>query len=741
MSRGGRGRRSFDPLGDPLDGLDLDGPSGAAVDPVVSAVMGDGTGGRSRGGADPGEMDLGAFPEPLDPPKGIVTRLFGAEDGLDPRRGDRDLDDDEDHDGARAGRGRMATMAGMGALLLVGGAAAGWWLWQGQDTDDLPVAALDAAADGDLAAVDGAPPGVVPVLQTPERVVMTIPPLTVPSADTPSMNLDAPRLVADATAATDRSMQRRPWLTPGQPTGGADGAAAADAGAPSESPGTAADLDGTQAAAPEHGPQEAGTADGAEGSDAAASEPHVSDPTLADPAMAADQEGMSEATAHAVPDHGEGGPAPDGSQSLGDHARQDHAHDPAHHMASASGTPMVDAPNGEDEHRDAAEQPHAGVAPDAGHTAHEDGVRHRVDLATPEIDLPDVPGLLPVPSGVRPLIEPEGPDRLGDAPPVPSYRALAAPAGPRPGPLRAAPIAALQDNGRHGPVPTIGPDGTEPWRAYAARDVAPPESPRVAIVVRGLGMMADPLQAAVTKLPPEVTLSFTPYAEDLAGKMAVAREAGHEVLLDLPMESDTFPARDPGPMGLLTLLPETDNRDRLDQVLAAGRGYVGVMAGAGGRFATSPDHMKPILNRLRRAGVLYLHQGDTRSLVANRRLLPPLTAVDVVVDSMGYAESVRARLDYMQRLAQARGTAVGVMQATPLNFATLRAWLEGLEAAGVALAPVSAVVARAGGAGAEGSAPGAGMTGDAASHGHDPAHGTPDGHQHDAVANTGEGHG
>lgn len=734
MSRGGRRRRSFDPLGDPLDGLDQDGPSDAVVDPVVSAVTGDGTGDPPRGGADPGGMDFGAFPEPLDPPKGIVTRLFGAEDGLDPRRGDRDLDDDEDHDGARAGRGRVMAMAGMGALLLAGGAAAGWWLWQGQDTNGVPVAALDAAADGELAVADGAPPGVVPVLQTPERVVMTIPPLTVPSADTASVDLDAPRLVADATAATDRSMQRRPWLTPGQAAGGADGAAAADAGAPSESPDMATDHGGTHAA-PDHGPQEAGTADDAKGPDAASADPHPSDPT-----MAVDHGGTSEAIAHAAPDHGAGEPAPDGPQSPTDHAQQDHAHDPAHDMASASGTAMGDAPNGGDEHHGAAEESHAGVVSGAGHTAQEDGVRHRVDLATPAIDLPDVPGLLPVPSGVRPLIEPEGPNRLGEAPPVPSYRTLTAPAGPRPGPLRAAPIAALQDNGRHGPVPIIGPDGTEPWRAYAARDPAPSESPRVAIVVRGLGMMADPLQAAVTKLPPQVTLSFTPYAEDLADKMAVAREAGHEVLLDLPMESSTFPARDPGPMGLLTLLPEADNRDRLDQVLAAGRGYVGVMAGSEGRFAMSPEHMKPVLNRLRRAGVLYLHQGDTRSLVANRRLLPPLTAVDVAVDAKGYAESVRARLDYMLRLAQARGTAVGIMQASPLNFAALRAWIDRLEAAGVALAPVSAVVARAGGAGTEGSASAAGMTGDAASPGDDAAHGAPDGHQQDAV-NTGEGHG
>jgi len=699
MSGGGRRRRSFDPLGDPLEELDLNGAADAVADPVVAAARGleAGTGDRLGDGADLGDVDLDAFPEPLDPPKGIVTRLFGAEDGLDPRRGDRDLDDDEDHGGRRAGRGRMMAMAGLGVLVLGGGAAAGWWLWQGPDDDGAFVAERDGAADAAGPVVsDGAPAGAVPVLQTPERVVMTIPPLTVPGATAPSLNLDDPQVVTDATAATDRSAQRRPWLTPGQTAGAEGGADNENAGA------TAAD----------HGTGETATAQ----DDAMGGAPAVSDA-----AMATGSDGASGAVAHADPEHG------------GDAASHTTAADMPHGgESSPAGTEegMADHAAGVDV-ASHADEPALGV-----------GVRHRVDLVTPEIDLPDVPGLLPVPSGVRPLTEPEGPNRLGGVPPVPSYKALVKPAGPRPGPLPAAPIAALQEEGAHGPVPTIGPDGTEPWRAYAARDVAPPESARVAIVVRGLGMMADPLQAAVTKLPPEVTLSFTPYAEDLVAKMAVAREAGHEVLLDLPMEAETFPARDPGPMGLLTLLPESDNRDRLDQVLAAGRGYVGVVASTDGRFATSPEHMKPVLNRLRRAGLLYLHQGENRSLVANRRLLPPLTAVDVVVDAKGYAESVRARLDYARRLALARGTAVGVMQASPLNFAALRAWLDGLEAAGVALAPLSAVVARAGGAGAgaEGAATAAGMAGDASPQGDEPGHGAPSGHDEDAM-HAGEGHG
>jgi len=133
--------------------------------------------------------------------------------------------------------------------------------------------------------------------------------------------------------------------------------------------------------------------------------------------------------------------------------------------------------------------------------------------------------------------------------------------------------------------------------------------------------------------------------------------------------------------------------------LPRGQGYVGVLAATPGKFANAPEPMEPVLSTLREAGLLYVHQGEVRALAANRRALPPLRAVDVVIDQRGFAESIDARLDYLRQLAQARGSAIGVTSASPLAFARVRAWAESLAAQGVALAPVSALVARGGGDG------------------------------------------
>jgi len=355
------------------------------------------------------------------------------------------------------------------------------------------------------------------------------------------------------------------------------------------------------------------------------------------------------------------------------------------HADPAHADPAHDAPAPDMAHADPA---HADPAHDAP-----SGVRARVDLAPPDIQLPDVPGVLPVPQGVYGVVEPDAPNRLGDAPPVPSYTLI--PVAARAEPLTPSPIPALQSMSPHGQVPRLGEDGRLPWQVYAAPDPAPVDQPRVAIVVYGLGMMGDALEAAVAKLPPQVSLSFSPYARDLPDKMGMARRAGHETLLDMPMEAETYPAVDPGPMGLLTVLPAAEILDRMQMVLAGSHGYVGVLAPSGGPFSASTDAMEVMLKALRQSGLLYVHQGSARALAANSRVLPALTAVDVEIDRRGYAESIQARLNYLTRVAKARGTAVGVMRASPLAFMKLREWADSLPEAGIVLAPVSAVVRRA----------------------------------------------
>ena len=99
--------------------------------------------------------------------------------------------------------------------------------------------------------------------------------------------------------------------------------------------------------------------------------------------------------------------------------------------------------------------------------------------------------------------------------------------------------------------PPAPPEAPPAWQRFAAGFANPQRLPVIAVVVSGLGLSEAATEAAIRRLPPQVTLSFSPYARRLDEWIALARAHGHEVLLELPMEGADDPASDPGPHTLL----------------------------------------------------------------------------------------------------------------------------------------------------------------------------------------------
>ncbi|MCF8478797.1 MAG: divergent polysaccharide deacetylase family protein [Rhodospirillum sp.] len=275
---------------------------------------------------------------------------------------------------------------------------------------------------------------------------------------------------------------------------------------------------------------------------------------------------------------------------------------------------------------------------------------------------------------------------------IPRYSDLPAPGSQGGTPLSDAPLTDLMRASDSGLLPVIAEDGRMPWRTYARPFTGDPTLPRVAIIIDGLGLRDDATQAAIAQTPPDVTLSFSPYAENLAIWMGRAREAGHETLLDLPVEPLGFPSMDPGPLALLSIIAELENRKRLDAVLGRAGGYVGLIATAAGRFTETPASMRPLLQSLKTRGLLYVQRGDVVGVNANNDLAPPVNRVTVDLDQDPFQRAIDARLTYLEEEARTQGFAIGATGATPVALYRLTRWLETLGTKGLALAPVSAVM-------------------------------------------------
>lgn len=265
---------------------------------------------------------------------------------------------------------------------------------------------------------------------------------------------------------------------------------------------------------------------------------------------------------------------------------------------------------------------------------------------------------------------------------APTYASLPNPAAP-PKPLPPAPVTELVRQSAYGLLPVATRD-KQPWKTYARPFDAPAGKPRLAVVVTGLGLDKDATDAAITKLPADVTLAFSPYAGGLDKWVKKARDFGHEVMVMLPAEAVGFPARDPGPWGVLVNNPPEENVSRLEQVLARAPGAVGVLA-PDGAFVRSAK-LAPVLMALKERGLAFAGEG------AKVDVDVPAAAVTATLDVDLFRDAIEARLAGAARAAKESGAGLVVVSPRPVAFDRLLGWLDRLDGQGLVLAPATAIV-------------------------------------------------
>ncbi|KQP45293.1 MAG: divergent polysaccharide deacetylase family protein [Brevundimonas sp.] len=258
-------------------------------------------------------------------------------------------------------------------------------------------------------------------------------------------------------------------------------------------------------------------------------------------------------------------------------------------------------------------------------------------------------------------------------------------------PLAKAPIAGLSQPGSNGPLPMIAPDGRVPAQAYA-RPFRPNGKPRVSLIVGGLGLNAVTTRAAIERLPPEVTLSFVPYADNLQGWIDQARAQGHEVMLEMPMEPTGYPDNDPGPYTLLADGGADDVTAKMDWLLSRATGYFGVTNYLGDRFAGSDTGMNAFLSVLRQRGVAFLDDGSFQ----RRPGAWARASADRVIDRTQSPAAIVAALNGLEAQAKLRGSALGAGFSYPVTVEAAARWTAGLEQRGLQLAPASSMSMRPG---------------------------------------------
>ena len=246
-----------------------------------------------------------------------------------------------------------------------------------------------------------------------------------------------------------------------------------------------------------------------------------------------------------------------------------------------------------------------------------------------------------------------------------------------------------------GPLPIIAADGRQPWLEYSRGFKRADRKPRIALIVTNLGLSATYTKAALKLLPEDITLSFSHVAPRLKSWIREARQKGHEVLMDIPMEPLGFPKNDPGRATLLTSSNEVENLNRLEHVMKKAGGYVGLLGTLGTKFMLHSETFLPILKTIKQRGLIYV---DSRS--TSRSLGPELASSiqlprafnNIFIDKEPSNQKIQSKLDELEKIALKKRFAVGIAQPFPLTIEILSQWAEKLKAKQISLAPITAVV-------------------------------------------------
>lgn len=218
--------------------------------------------------------------------------------------------------------------------------------------------------------------------------------------------------------------------------------------------------------------------------------------------------------------------------------------------------------------------------------------------------------------------------------------------------------------------------------------------PHLAVIVDDV---ADPATlAALLDLDIPLTVSILPYAEAAPQMARLARAAGRDVFVHLPMEPVGLD--DPGPHALIQGLSDRQIQARLSWAFARVPGAMGFNNHMGSRLTSDWDHMEQVFTHLpsTHLDLVFVDSLTSPTSVAGdmaRRAGLKSLSRDVFLDHEPDAEAIEQQI--AQAFAQARdaGFAIAIIHPRPVSLAALANLDAKAQAAGVDLVGMAQLVA------------------------------------------------
>lgn len=225
-------------------------------------------------------------------------------------------------------------------------------------------------------------------------------------------------------------------------------------------------------------------------------------------------------------------------------------------------------------------------------------------------------------------------------------------------------------------LPKKSEDNVLPWVAYGNFVKTEPNFKKVSIVLSGLGMDYNSVAKIADAFDSEVSLSFTPYSQDIDKNIVKAREAGHETYVDILLSSRDFYKEDKGPLSLSKFLSKEEMLSRFKKSLSAKAPLGGIVIKDGFFDKDNPIMIKTILAEAKNRGLLVIDAvsenlsdaAKTDGLVHRR--------ADIVIDKDIDKDLVKTLLEKAETIAFNKGQVMIVADSKPFIVMELYNWIK-----------------------------------------------------------------
>lgn len=230
------------------------------------------------------------------------------------------------------------------------------------------------------------------------------------------------------------------------------------------------------------------------------------------------------------------------------------------------------------------------------------------------------------------------------------------------------------------------------WRTHVSPLQPKTDKPKLIIVIDDLGLDQQ-ASRRLAGLTGPFTLAYLPYADDLPFQTALVKDAGHELLVHLPMEPMNKQA-DPGYNAMLSGLTDAEFEKRLQWNLSRFDGFIGVNNHMGSRMTADGPSMARVLGQLHAQDYVFLDSLTTNKSygrVLSRRLDVPFMARDIFLDNNRDKDAILEQLNKAIRIANQRGYAIAIGHPYQETLDILEYLSENRDQLPYELAPLSAL--------------------------------------------------